>query len=215
VEEEMFETNCRLKEAENGLTNIEEENAFLRQQKQEFEDELNKQRVEYEELLIKYNDALLAPKVEARSPSNGSRSPPTSEREFKVSRVSEVSNNRQSLLLSEELPILSKLEEKLMNVSPEKAKVLSMRIDQLLNNDHLDNGAEQCDTGSKALRASSGSTSNAQVLLISIFPFLVVFLLFLFPLVKLSDYMPAFTNREAIKEPIVEETEIKEGETNS
>ena len=49
----------RLHDAEMGLVNVEEECAYLRQRCADFEDQLNKQREDYDALLTKYDDVIL------------------------------------------------------------------------------------------------------------------------------------------------------------
>lgn len=64
AEEQVFETAMRLHDAENGLNNIEEENSFLRKRCQEYEEYFVKNRIEFEELLNKYNEAISSKKIE-------------------------------------------------------------------------------------------------------------------------------------------------------
>lgn len=53
----------RLHDAENGLNNIEEENSFLRKRCQEYEEYFMKNRIEFDELLNKYNEAINYKKI--------------------------------------------------------------------------------------------------------------------------------------------------------
>lgn len=237
--EQVQETSMRLHDAEMGLMNVEEEASFLRQRCADFEDKQNKQREEYEALLVKYNEVCtqLAIVERASTGTNQNEIPinPNKQKAQIILNgdVEEIPVNNSQQILSEEpiksnenarpseanneniiqwvdVPPLSQvtktgedveespilppmlphqcqeyeLKQKLAELRielhqlQEEYEKLFQKYDQIKNVNKFN---QEVSAKDDKYRSNSSSTTDFQVFILSVFPFLFIIILFLAP----------------------------------